>query len=460
MAISSVGVGSSILTQDVLDQLRAADEAGQITPITLSLADEGDKKDALVLIDASMTNLIDSINDIKNQGLYDERSTEVVGTSVAITADANSDIQDFTINVVNIATKQIEESGAFTSLTETIANGAGAIGLNIDGLDFEIAYDATTTLDGLKDLINTTAGDKVDATIVQISSGEFRLFISSVDTGTTQNITISDNSGGLGANLKDTRLTTGLTAIQTGVDANFTFNGQAITRTSNNVSDLIVGLNLTLKEPGSSSVSVAQNRDNIMEKFDSFIEKYNGAITELDKMTKSSTDSGDRGIFSGESTIKNMKNNIQNLFASVGGGVATLSDFGFDIDQDGVMSLDKDTLNAALDADSRNVEAFFAGGTYTNADLTTTAVDGAFAEMSTIIEGYTNYNQTLDQFKTSITDKISALEDRKTLATERLDARYAILKKQFIAYDLMISRFNSASSMFTQMANAQSAASN
>lgn len=457
MGISSLGVGSSILTQDVLDQLRKVDEAKFVTPVELELANEGDKEDALELIDASMTNLIDSIGALKSVALFDERATTITGTSVAVTAAAGSDIQDFTLNVTKLATKQIEQSGAFTASTETIANAAGVMNLNIDGQDFQIAYDATTTLDDLKNLINDAAGDKVDATIVQISSGEFRLFVSSADTGTTQNITMTDNADGLGANLKDTRLTTGLTAIQTGDDATFTFNGQAITRTSNNITDLVTGLDITLKEVGTSTVSVAQNRDNIIAKIDSFVEKYNSTITELNKMTKASTDSDERGIFSSESTIKNMKRALQDMMASIGGGVGYITDYGFEIDKDGVMTIDKAIFNAKMDENPDNVEAFLVGGTFTNADLSTTVVTGAFNEIALIVEEYTAYDATLDQFKDSITEKISALEDRKLSAVERLDARYEILKKQFAAYDLMISKFNSASSMFTEMANAQAA---
>jgi flagellar hook-associated protein 2 len=457
MGISSLGVGSSILTQDVLDQLRKADEAKFIQPVKLELANEGDKKDALELIDASMTNLIDSINAMKSQALFDERATTVTGTSIAATAAAGSDIQDFTLNVTKLATKQIEQSGAFATSTETIANSGGVMNLNIDGQDFQIPYDATTTLDDLKNLINDTAGSKVDATIVQISSGEFRLFVSSADTGTTQNITMMDNADGLGANLKDTRLTTGLAAIQVGIDANFTFNGQAITQTSNNITDLVTGLNITLKEVGTSSVSVAQNRDNIIAKIDSFVEKYNSSITELNKMTKASTQSNERGIFSGESTIINMKRALQDIMPSIGGGVGFMSNYGFDMDKDGKMSINKNVFNTEMDKNSKNVEAFLVGGTFTNADLTTTVVTGAFNEIALTVEGYTAYNANLDQFKNSITEKISVLDDRKLKAVERLDARYEILKKQFAAYDLMISKLNSASSMFTQMANAQTA---
>jgi len=455
MGISSLGVGSSILTQDVLDQLRKADEAKFVTPVELELANEGDKEDALKLIDASMTNLIDSIDAMKSQALFDERATTITGTSVAVTAAAGSDIQDFTLNVTKLATKQIEQSGSFAASTDSVAAVDGQINLNIDGQNFTIDYLAGTTLSELKDLINGVAGNKVDATVVQIGATDFRLFISSADTGTTQNITITDNIGTL-----DARLTTGLTAIQTGIDAEFTFNGQAITRTSNNITDLVTGLDITLKEVGSSSVSVAQNRDNIIAKIDSFVEKYNSAITELNKMTKASTDSDERGIFSSESTIKNMKRALQDMMASVGGGVGNIADYGFDIDKDGVMSINKTIFNTKMDENPVNVEAFFAGGTFTNADLTTTVVTGAFNEIALIVERYTAYDATLDQFKDSITEKISALEDRKLNAVERLDARYEILKKQFAAYDLMISKFNSASSMFTEMANAQAASQN
>jgi len=459
MAISSLGVGSGILTQDVLDQLRAADEAGKIVPIDLSVALENDKKDAMKIIDANMENLIDSISAIKTATLFDDRTTDVTGSSVSVSALSNSDVQDFTLNVTTLATKQVEESGAFSSESFLVASEAGTMNLNIggeDGDDFTIAYDETTTLKDLKNLINEKAGEKVDATIVQINSGEFRLFISSAETGTSQNITITDDSGFLVAEdgtTGDSRLTTGLTAIQNGVDAEFTFNGQSITRSSNEVSDLVTGLTISLKETGSSDVKVSQNRDAIVEKFEKFVDKYNATITELDKMTKPSVESDERGIFSNESTIKNMKRVIEDMFSTVGGGVNSLQSYGFDVDKDGKMTFDKTSLINELDLNPSNVEAFFTGGTYTNSDGSTTEVDGALVEYSAAVEVYTSYNATLDLFTTAITDKISELEDKKTSAVERLDVKYEIMKKQYSAYDLVINRLNSTSSLFAQLIN-------
>ncbi|MFA6192777.1 MAG: flagellar filament capping protein FliD [Sulfurimonas sp.] len=452
MGVSSLGVGSSILTQSVLDQLRAADDAKFITPVTLDLANEGDKKGALDTVKASMKNLIDSITEIKSQTLYSDRKAALTGTSVAVTAASNSDLQDFSLEVVNLATKQIEQSGSFASNTSTIATGAGNMNLNIDGTDYTIAYDATTTLDGFKKLINDAAGDKVDATVVQINGGDFRLFISSVGTGTTQNITMTDTTGNL-TPAASTALTTAFDGvpIQTGVAANLKFNGQAITRQSNTVDDLITGLNITLKEVGTTNVSVQQDRDTILTKMDSFVSKYNDTITELGKMTKQSTDSATRGIFSNESTIKSMQRTVSDMFASISGTSGTMNDYGFDVDKDGKLSLNKTTFGAKMDANAANVEAFFAGGTFTQTDGTKVAVTGAFDAFATQIEGYTTFNATLDQLQASIADKVSALEDRKAQATQRLDDRYAIMKKQYAAYDLIISKINSASSMFKQM---------
>lgn len=450
MGISSLGMGSSILTQDVLDQLRKADEASRVTPIDLDLINEKDKKNALELIDASMKNLIDSITEIKSHSLYDERKSDVTGSSVEVTADSKTDVQDFKLEVTQLATKQIEESGSFTSQDAAIANDSGSLTLNIDGEDFTIDYTDSTTLKDLKASINKIAGDKVDATIVQIADDDFRLFISSVETGSNQDITITDNDG----NLKDTSLTDDLTAIQDGVDAKFKFNSQEITRENNKIDDLVTGLNIELKEVGTSEVSISQNRETIMEKMDSFVTQYNAAIKQLGEMTKSSADAKEKGIFSTESTIKGMKRAIEGIVIS-NEGAGSMLDFGFDLDKDGVLTLNKTKLTEKLDDNSTNVEAFFSGGTFTKADDTTVELKGAFTLIADKVEEYTKYNAILDRFSSAINDRVSSLEDRKTAASDRLDTKYEIMKKQFAAYDSMISKFNSASSMFVEMANAQ-----
>jgi len=447
MAISSLGLGSGVLTQDVLDQLRQADEAARVQPIDLNLAAANDEKDAFSVLDAKMTNLMDNIYELKSPSLYDERIVNVEGTSIEMSASANSDVQEFTLDVTQLATKQIEESGSFSSSTDAIATASGSLNLNIDGQDFTIDYTDTTTLEDLKNSINDIVGDKVNATIVQVNDGDYRLFLNSVDTGSNQDITITDNDG----NLSGTQLTDDLTAVQTGVDAEFTYNGQAITRSSNNVDDLITGYDITLKSLGTSTVSVEQNRDAIMEKIDNFISKYNDAMRELNSLTKNSTNSDERGIFASNSTIKSLQSTLRNSMDTIGGGVGNIYEYGFDIAKDGTLSIDKTVFNEKMDENPANVEAFFSGGDFENADGSVTTIDGAFTELYTTMESYTGFNQTLDQFKTDLTDRISTLEENKQTAIERLDDKYDSLAKQWAAYDSMIAQMNNSANAFLQM---------
>jgi len=458
MGISSLGVGSGILTQDVLDQLRKADEAQRITPITLNLANENDKSDALEILDAAMVNFKDAANELQSTTLFDARSTTVTGSSVSITAAEGSDVQDFTLNVTQLARKEIDESASFTADTTLIATGTGTLDLTIGTTSYTINYDATTTLKDLKNSINAVAGQDVSASVVQLATGDFRLFLNAANEGSSQNISISDTSGLLsddgGTTAGGTNLTTGMSTIQTGLDATFEYNGQAITRSTNTVTDLISGYSLSLNEVGSSSVSVAQDRSDLESRVDSFVAQYNAVMDEISKQTKSSTESSVRGIFSGDSIVKSMKSTIQNMLGSVSNAGGNLLDYGFDIDRDGVMSVDKTVLNEQLDASPTNVKAFFSGGDYTDSTGTVTTLTGAFSSFYTTVNSFTKTNGDLDQVKTNISENITNYEDRKTKETERLNSKYEILKKKYTAYNTLINRFNSASDIFTQLANA------
>jgi len=461
MGISSLGVGSGILTQDVLDQLRKADEAQRIEPISLDLANENDKKESMGTLDATMTNLRDAVNELKNISSFNSRSTTVTGSSVSVKAAENSDIQDFNIHVDTLATKQIEQSGAFSASSDSISTADGTFKLEVGSQSVTIDYTAGTTLDEMKKLIQDQAGDLVDASVLKISDTDSRLILSAKSTGVAQDIKISDVSGTL-----DSKLTTnssfdasgnGDAPIQAGKDSSFTFNGQNITRSSNEVSDLVTGYTINLLQEDatdeSSDVSVMQDRTELMSRVDSFVEKYNAAITELGDLTLSSTDSSTRGIFSGDSTVKSMKSALENMLTSISGDAGRMVDYGFELDRDGVLSIDKTNLESKLDDNTDNVKAFFTGGDYTKADSSVASVTGAFSTFYDIVNGYTKTNGGLDLLQDNISQNISNLEDRKTSATERLDAKYEIMKKQYTAYNSLINSFNASSDIFTQLSN-------
>lgn len=466
MGVSSLGVGSSILTQDVLDQLRAADEAKFVAPVDSRISDNKAKSTAFDQMDALMDNAYESLKSLTEYGVFEARTTSVDDEDlVQVTASESSDIQDFTLEIQTLATKEIEQSGQFSSRTDSIATGSGSMELSVGSETFTIEYTAETTLEELKELIEEEAGDSVSTTIVQVADGDFRLLFSAEDTGTNQEISISDNDSAL-----STSLTVGMKNVQTAVDAEFTFNGLDITRSSNTVEDLLSGVKITLKDVGTTEVSIQQDRASIEDKITNFVDKYNSAIYQLGVDTKSSEKLDERGVFSNDNTIKSMNTAIKNIISTVGGDGGRLQDFGIELDDDGRLSLDSTVLNDKLDEDPDSVHAYFIGGTFTKADTLnvdsngvstisekgfTVELEGAFTELENTFARYSKGSAILDKYQDSIETRLDSLNEQRESAVERLNNSYAIMQKRFAAYDSIISRFNTASDMFTQMINTE-----
>lgn len=463
MGISSLGVGSSILTQDVLDQLREADEAKFVTPLDNRLKSESDKSAAYEIVDALMDNVYGSLKSLTEYGVFESRSSSVSNEDrVGIKVAESSDVQDFTLNVTTLATKEITQSGQFGSADSAVASASGTMVLTVGSDDFSIDYEADTTLTELKELINKNASDGVSASIVQVNSSDFRLVLSANESGTGQSISIAGASlvDELKPDVDSEDAIDGMTSVQSAVDAEFTYNGISITRTSNTIDDLLSGVTVTLKDTGITDVSVQQNTDHIAEKFTNFIDKYNSAMFQLNTDTKSSTDEDERGVFSSESTIKSMKSAMSIMLKNVGESVGEISDYGILTDDDGRLSLDTDLLNTALASDATSAQAFFVGGTFTSSDGSTTELSGVFVELEEEVAKYAKRGSILDEYKESITTRLDSLTEQKEKAIARLDSSYAIQAKRFAAYDAVISKFNTASSMFTDMIDAQVAAQN
>ncbi len=462
MGISSLGVGSGILTQDVIDQLRAVDETQRIRPITLSIANENDKKDSLDTLNATMDNFRDAASALQNISSFNNRATTMTGSSVSVTAAENSDVQDFSISVNTLASRRIEQSGSFDTTVpggDIVSAIDGTFTLQVGTQTVDINYTGGTTLDELKTLIQSQAGDLVNATVLQVSGGDSRLVLSSRTEGASQDISMFDTVGSVGT--LNSSLTTGFNtaAIQDGSDSSFTFNGQLISRSTNEITDLITGYTINLlKEDAageSTQVSVKQDRTELLQRVDGFVETFNATVRELRSLTRPSAESGTRGIFSSNSSVRAMSSSIQNMINSISGDAGRMMDFGFTVDKSGVLSVDKGTLNNKLDTNSNNVKAFFVGGDFTRPDNSVVQVSGAFSSFHDIIDRYTKANGRLDVLEENINLNIRNFEDRKESVIKRLDSRYEIMKKQFTSFNSLINRFNSASSIFTQLANAQ-----
>ena len=451
--VNSLGIGSGVLTSDLLDKLRAADDASIIKPLENKITLANQKDDAYTLLSSLMTTFKSSTTALDGDNLYLNRAVTGNTDAVTVTAESGSDVQSFNITNVNKAEKDVWNSIAQDSTTTAIPTlGAGILTIHIDGEDFEIPYTASSSLDNIKTSINEIAGEKVTASVLQVGDSSYELVITSDNLNKAMTFTDDGITTKLATTLG---LDDVAHNIQPAQAATFNLNGIGITRSTNDISDLINGVTIKLNQnqavDDSASVNIAQNDTAIGSEISIFVQNFNSLITNLQDMTRSDRESGSVGIFNGESFVKSISRDIISLVAQIDINGASLVDYGIDIDRYGVMSLDSSIFNAKFSEDPQAMELAFSGNSTT---------DGIFTKLNTKMENYMGYNKLMTNFSNQLSSSKENLTSQYDRQKATLDDRYAIMAKRFTAYDAMISRLNSQFSSLQMMIDAEANANN
>jgi len=436
-AISSLGIGSGVLTADVIDQLKEGERAVTVTPVENKIITANAKTDSLDLLESLFTTFKASVSALKNDGLYLERNVSGNNSGIEVITEAGVAVQDFTLSVTQLAQKDIQQSGSFANKSDLVA--AGAVGtetmdITINGNTFSVDYDATTTLQDLSDAINEKAGSKLTSSILQTGTGAFSLILASKDTGATQAITTA-TTGALDAKL----LSSGtLTQAQGAQDAVFDYNGIALTRSTNEITDITFGVSINLLQNGASAnIKIEQDSAPIADELKLFVDSYNTLVSQLHEMTATRTTAGTQGLFNGDSSINSISRDLAKSVLEITGEGNSLVEFGIDVDRHGVMSLDETTFNTKFAADSGSLEDIFSGKTVGG-----TYQQGIFADIYDTVNNYTKFNGQLDNIQAGMKKELDNLSDRHTNLLDALNNRYEIMSKRFIAYDQIINRLN------------------
>ncbi|WP_458701419.1 flagellar filament capping protein FliD [Sulfurospirillum sp. 1307] len=364
-SLSNIGLGSNgALSYDVIDKLKKVDTSNQVTPIDNKISENSTKIKDLSVISTLTASLKGATSSLAEETTYLQRKSSVTGDGVSVNVSAGTAIQDFSIDVTNLAKRDIYQSASFSDMTSTFTNAAtDTININIDGKDYKIDITSSTTLSELKDKINDATDGKVQASILNVGgTTPYKLVVKSTNTGSSQAITMTSTNSSI------TDL--GLTNIQNAKDANFTFNGVSITRDSNTFDDLIVGVEITLKqEATTNTVNITQDTENIINNLNDFVSKYNELISNLNEATKYDTKTKTAGTFQGVSQITSMKSNINRILLSVDSQGRTLEEFGLSLNESGILEFNQTTFDKKMASDADGVKDFFSGSTTYNTTI-------------------------------------------------------------------------------------------
>ena len=451
--VSSLGIGSGVLTADVLDQLRKADESVLIKPLQTKIDSNQQKQDAYSLLTSLMTTFKASASALSYDTLFESKTVTMSGEGNAeVSIDDGVNVEPFTLETKALAKKDITKLGAVVDRDTTkIANSSGMLTIGQGEESFEIAYNATMTLQDLAQAITDAGGDKFSASILQTAEGAFNLVISSKETGAAQALTITDTSGNLSGALfaaKDEANPNGFEKVQISSDASFKYNGILISRPTNSFSDLMSGVNITLgnKIDEISNVNITLDKTPIVDEMQLLVDSYNELVSNLKDMTLSDTETNKEGVFSNDSFVKSLSRELSSMMTQFQGGDSLIS-FGIDLSQDGRMSFKASALEAKIDADPDAVKRFFTGETDEDGNFS----GGIFTQINETLDNYTGGRGLLSNYASALDTESKKFADNLESTTKNLDERYAAMASRFAAYDAMIARINSQFSSIQMM---------
>lgn len=415
---SQLGVGSgNILSWDTIDKLKEADTKAMVKPLETKIQDNLTKQKDLTAITTLLSTFKGSVSNLTGDNTYLKRDANATGSnSVSVSVSAGVAEQNMNLSVQQLASQDSFQSKTFGSRTESVFDKDVSFGISIGGKDYVINADSTTTLEQLAEKINEATEGKVQAKILNVGGDEpFRMIIQSAQTGEANKIdfySIQSTTGGSATNASDDSTlkalgfyfdkasnTTGdkdshgntimrLTLkqpdklseeekknagsqISTAQDAKFKYNGIDITRSSNTIDDLILGVNLTLnkvdKDGETTNVNITQSTEGIMEDIKAMVESYNSLMNNINEATKYDSETGLAGTFQGVREITSITTELNKIINGVSKDGKSLADFGITLTKDGLLTLDSSILNDMINTKFDEFKNFFSSETkFTN----------------------------------------------------------------------------------------------
>ena len=239
--------------------------------------------------------------------------------------------------------------------------------------------------------------------------------------------------------------------LQTAQDATFNVDGMAMTSSKNTVTDAIAGttLNFTATTTANVPANLVFSRDNssISNKLNALVTAYNDANTMLGVVSdpKSTVETygatlvGNNIVSSVRSQMRQM---ISNSSSTPSGGLTALRDIGFNLDQTGVLSIDKTKLDTALKTNFDNVVTLVTGNRE-NQSKFSVLPSGVAGEAVKKLTALLDITAPLTTQSSNLTTKISSYKKQLADLDTRMTSLLARYNKQFAAMESMVGQSKS-----------------
>lgn len=254
-SISSLGIGSGLDTETMLAQIKAGEQT-RLSPYTALQTSYKSKVSSWGQISAALSALQKPTKSLTNDAFNTLKVSNNTAFTATATSDARADTHSVTVEKLATAHKiktdaQKSQGSQDTQLGETTSGNSRTVTITQtvkqeDGTDKQVTMevelkDDETSLSQIAKAINRKDGG-VSASVQRTDDG-YQLVLSSKTTGTDGEMTVSVSGdakldGVLNSNVMD--------VVSKAEDAKLTVDGSTYTRSSNNISDILDGITLSL----------------------------------------------------------------------------------------------------------------------------------------------------------------------------------------------------------------------
>lgn len=386
--INSPGIGSGLDVTSLVTAMVNAEMAPREN--RLERQESGIKVDitAFGTLQSSMIDLRGTLAKLQRMRDFNVPTVSSSASSIATaTATSDAEIGNYTIEVQNLAKAQsnaTSNASGFVDGTSTVGGGTLIIELGsysagkttfTASKTTNISINADATLTEVKNAINNAEAG-VKASIIKDGAVAY-LVMTGENTGADNAFKVTVASDQDGNDTDDAGLsaltydpTTGgiINAAENiaAEDSQVVLNGLSLTQSSNTLKNAIDGLTIELHQESATTASLSVKNDTapVKQRIVDFVGGINGLISTIKTLTSYDKETGETGSLFGDSTVRSIESKLRNLFTqdvkNLTGSYTSLVDLGLTVNEDGTVTLDTDTLDAALTDDFLGVSRLFA----------------------------------------------------------------------------------------------------
>ncbi|APZ49655.1 hypothetical protein BW721_08285 [Jeotgalibaca sp. PTS2502] len=459
-SINFLGTYSGI-TMDTIEQLLSA-ESTKLTSYKNEQVAVEKEKSAWKDVQTRLTNLATKMDALKKADTFNaKKATLSQEGKIGFTVGSKAIAGDYSITVEKLATRtqikgaklQLDENKAWQkegTLTFLTTNEAGEV-------ELDIKIEAGDNLEKIVNKIN----DATKETGVSAVAIDDRIVLQNTAYG---NHAI-DVKGSLAEEFgfKDPR------NIKAGQSAILTVNGINIERDSNQISDVMDGVTLDLKEETNQAIKIeiADDLEKTETAVKEFVDQYNSTMSFIGGLLSvgdPTIETNETGALAGDSSLIRLQSQLRSLLTNAvdngNSGSNTAKSIGIEVDRYGVASFDANKLKEALKEDSSKVRDLFTF-TKTSGNAAGETVEeeiGIGQKFESLINSFTDSKDGIIATKNATYDKlIKNITERITVFNDRLETKRQQYITKFTALDVaMMEAESQLSYMMSQFSNSSS----